>query len=140
MYTKKFIIQFGKYLRSNNYDPEYAFEKFEVIYAEPYVNFPYEELQKITCDHFNVDVDEFQSSFKYGNLPMVRKIVCYLLDQFGMKNKHIAALTGFSPSYISGALRIIRLRPPLDIDHIINQIKQLNNEKGNYHNHFCIDC
>lgn len=143
MYTKKFCIQFGKYLRSVKEDPCDAFEKFEVLYQEPHLNFPYDDLVKIVCNHYKVNVEEFQSSFKYGMLPTVRKVVCYILDYFGMKNKHIAYLTGFTPSYISSALGLIRQDIDIkteDINSILQQIKKVNDEKGNHYNHFCIGC
>lgn len=122
-YTKKFITQLIKYCRTNDLPANECLEKFEIIYLEQHINFPYDKLEKIVCDYYDVDINEIHSTFKYGNLPLARKMICYMLDQCGMKNKHIVKLTGFLPAFISIALRKVNGHYQQDINNLTEQIK-----------------
>lgn len=105
LYSKRFIISAMKYFKQmEGMTAEQAFENYEINYAEPYVQFPYNEVMKVVCDYYGVNVDEFQSNFKYGTLPEARKMVCRVLREYGLRNKHIVTQTGFLPGYVSYAM------------------------------------
>jgi len=64
-------------------------------------DFDFMKLIEITCKDFGITTDEFFTKFRYGNLPLARQVVCYLMKRNGYKNYEIAYILQIKPSSVS---------------------------------------
>lgn len=61
---------------------------------------PIDWLRETVCEEFAISVDELDSTFKYGTIPLARYTLCYILKEIGLRNIEIAKLTGYFPSRV----------------------------------------
>ena len=59
------------------------------------------ELKKMICREYGISLDEFDSQFKYGNIPQARQLFCLALKDSGMSVTEISNTTGFSIPRVS---------------------------------------
>jgi hypothetical protein len=127
-YPKDFILKFVQ--RYTNTSADYIMadiEKFEDEYYKVFPdNFPLERLIDEVCREFEISVDEFNSNFRYGDLPRARWIVIKILQLYGAGNGEISKMTGFSPSRINKSIKgadDFLLKSKYNIVRIVESVK-----------------
>jgi hypothetical protein len=55
------------------------------------------EIIILICQEYRITVFEFNSNYKYGELPQSRQLFCWTLHKLGWRNIDIAKATNFSP-------------------------------------------
>jgi hypothetical protein len=59
------------------------------------------EIKAMICREYGITPDEFDSPFKYGNLPQARQLYCLVLHDLRYSTADISRITGFSPPRVS---------------------------------------
>jgi len=104
-------------------------------------DFDFMKLIEITCKDFGITTDEFFTKFRYGNLPLARQVVCYLMKRNGYKNYEIAYILQIKPSSVSKNIQSVsilmnkRQRLEKELDTLLSSIVRRRDLK-----YGCITC
>jgi len=128
IYDKNFMKRFSRNLGI----PESEF-RAKLYHTEQEQNrsfpesFNYDLLVNLTCDEYNITVDEFESDYQYGNIPKTRQMVCFIMSILGARNIQISNITGFKPPRVTNSIRKIESSYD-DLIHSENILKSIENE------------
>jgi len=107
-YTRQFLKKLGEKMGADENYPAIIRETEEEMSRILPDDFDFARLKEIVCDVYGVSIDEFDSSFKYGNLGKARQAICYVLYYLGARNKQVAEITGFQKGRISNSVSSIK--------------------------------
>jgi len=129
-YTRQFLKKLGEKMGADENYPAIIRETEEEMSRILPDDFDFARLKEIVCDVYGVSIDEFDSSFRYGNLGNARQALCYAMYYLGARNKQIAEATGFMPARISNSVSKVKRnnKDLLKVETIIKNYHALHSE------------
>lgn len=136
-YSKLFLLNFAKYVRNNEGDLNELLKDFIIDISIIKDKTPMDLIILRICEYYGVNESHYYSNLKYGNLPLMRKMVVYVLLNVGYKNWEIEEFLGQQQSRISfikkQAFVLYKTSESFrnDAENILSLIKTKQNEKSN---------